>query len=248
MSIFSINLFWFTIAPSYYGLMYAIWFLAWYYYFYKKNITSKPELENLVFYVFLWVVLGGRIGYILFYDLLYYLENPLNILKIWEWWMSFHGWFLWVVIAVIIFSKLYKLNFWKIIDELAVIVPVWIWAWRVWNYLNKELLWFSNYTWIFAVEKNWVYYFPSPLIEAFLEWFLLLIILYFINKNKKFFWKTSAYFLIFYSLFRIFVEVFFRTPDAQIWYIFWFLTMWIILTLPMLLFWIFLLFILKKKF
>jgi len=247
MPIFEINLFWFTLAPSYYWLMYALWFLVWYYYFFKKNIISKKELENLFFYVFLWVILGGRIGYVLFYDLWFYIENPLNIFKIWEWWMSFHGWFLWVVIVVIIFSKLYKLNFWKIIDEIAVIVPVWIWAWRIWNYLNKELLWYPNYTWIFAVEKNWVSYFPSPLLESFLEWFLLLIILYFINKNKKFLGQTSAYFLIFYSIFRIFVEIFFRTPDEQIWYIFWFLTMWIILSLPMLLFWIILLFILRKN-
>lgn len=247
MTIFSINIFWITIAPSYYGLMYAIWFLAWYYYFLKKNILKKQELENLFFYVFLWVVLGGRIWYILFYNLWFYLENPLNMFKIWEWWMSFHGGFLWVVFATFLFCKNYKIFFWKIIDELAIIVPFWIWAGRIWNYLNKELLWFSPYNWIFAVEKSWVYYFPSPLLEAFLEWFLLLIILFFINKNKKFFWQTSAYFLIFYSIFRIFVEIFFRTPDAQIWYIFWYATMWIILSIPMLIYWIILLFILKKN-
>lgn len=247
MTIFEIQLFWITIAPSYYGLMYVLWFIAWYYYFLKKNIISKQELEDLFFYVFLWVVLGWRIWYILFYNLPYYIENPIHILKVWEWWMSFHGWFLWVVIATIIFSKLYKLSFWKIIDELAVIVTVWIWAWRIWNYLNKELLWFSPYNWILAVQKNWFSYFPSPLLESFLEWFLLLIILYFINKNKKFYGQTSAYFLIFYSIFRIFVESFFRTPDVQIWYIFWFLTMWIILSIPMFILWVILLFILRKN-
>ncbi len=247
MTIFEINLFWFTLAPSYYWFMYAIWFIAGYYYFLKKSILKKDELESLFFYVFLWVFLGWRIWYILFYDLGFYIENPLNIVKVWEWWMSFHGWFLWVVFSVLAFCKKNKINFWKIIDELAVIVPVWIWAWRIWNYLNKELLGYPNYTWIFAVEKSGVYYFPSPLLESFLEWFLLLIILYFINKNKKFFWETSAYFLIFYSLFRIFVEIFFRVPDAQIWYIFWYLTMWIILSLPMLVLWITLLFILRKN-
>lgn len=246
MSIFTIHIFWITIAPSYYWLMYALWFVAWYYYFLKKNIISKQELENLFFYVFLWVVLGWRIWYVLFYDLNYYIQNPAHILQIRKWWMSFHWWFLWVVIATIIFSKVYKLNFWKIIDELALIVTIWLWAWRIWNYLNKELLWFSPYNWIFAVEKNWISYFPSPLLESLLEWLLLWIILYFINKNKKFYWQTSAYFLIFYSVFRIFVETFFRMPDPQIWYIFWFLTMWIILSLPMLLAWIILLFVLRK--
>ncbi len=247
MTIFEIHLFWITIAPSYYWLMYALWFIAWYYYFYKRNIISKDELESLFFYVFVWLILGWRIWYILFYDLWFYLESPLNILKVWEWWMSFHGWFLWVVFSVLAFCKKNKLSFWKIIDELAVIVPVWIFFGRMWNYLNKELLWFSNYTWIFAVEKNWNYYFPSPLLEWLLEWFVLLIILFFINKNKKFYWKTSAYFLIFYSMFRIFVEIFFRTPDTQIWYIFWYATMWEILSLPMFLFWIFLLFVLRKN-
>lgn len=246
MTIFQIHIFWLTIAPSYYWLMYAIWFIAWYYYFLKKNIIKKQELENLFFYIFLWVVLGWRIWYILFYDLSSYINNPLNIIKIWQWWMSFHGWFLWVILATFIFSRNYKINFWKIIDELAVIVPIWLWAWRIGNYLNKELLWFTNYTWPLAIEKSWIYYFPSPLLESFLEWFLLLIILYFINKNKSFLGQTSVYFLIFYSLFRIFVESFFRTPDIQIWYIFWFLTMWEILSLPMLWLWMFLLFTLKK--
>lgn len=245
MTIFEINIFWFIFAPTYYWVMYAIWFMAWYYYFLKKNTLKKQELENLFFYIFLWVILGWRIGYILFYDLSFYLSNPINMLKIWEWWMSFHGGFLWVIIMTFIFSKKFMISFWKIIDELAVIVPVWIGFGRIWNYLNKELLWFP-YNGFLAVEKNWNYYFPSPLLEAFLEWFLLLIILYFINKNKKFLGQTSAYFLLFYSLFRIFVEIFFRTPDPQIWYIFWFLTMWIILSLPMFILWIILLFVLKK--
>lgn len=247
MTIFEIEIFWFTLAPSYYGLMYALWFLAGYYYIFKKSILKKEELESLFFYVFLWVILGGRIGYILFYNFFSYLWNPLDILKVWEWGMSFHGGFLWVVLSVILFSKKYRVNFWKIIDELAVIVPVGIGLGRIGNYLNKELLWYANYTGIFTVEKNGVYYFPSPLLEAFLEWFVLLVLLYFINKYKKFFGQTSAFFLIGYSFFRIFVEIFFRTPDIHIGYIFWFFTMGILLSIPMFLLWIILLFILKKN-
>ncbi len=242
MSIFELNIFWITIAPSYYWLMYVIWFISWYYYIFKKNILSKEKLDDLFFLVALWVIMWGRVWYILFYDFSYYLSNPIAIFEVWKWWMSFHWGFLWVVLAVIYFAYKNKISFFKIIDELAVIVPVWIWAWRIWNYLNKELLWFSNYTWFLAVEKKWLSYFPSPLLEAFLEWFILFIALYFINKNKKFYWKTSAYFLILYSSFRIFVEVFFRTPDPQIWYIFWFLTMWIILSIPMFGLWIIILF------
>lgn len=247
MTIFELNIFWFTLAPSYYGLMYALWFIAWYYYILKKNILKKEELENLFFYVFLWVVLWGRIWYILFYDFSAYLANPIDILKVWEWWMSFHWGFLWVVISVFIFAKKYSLSFWKIIDELAVIVPVWIWLGRIWNYLNKELLGYANYSGLLAVEKNGVSYFPSPLLEAFLEGLVLLILLYFINKYKDFFWKTSAYFLIFYGTFRVFVELFFRTPDSHIWYIFWFLTLGSLLSIPMILVWCILLFILRKN-
>lgn len=247
MTIFELNILWFTIAPSYYGLMYIIGFIAGYYYMLKSNILTKNQLEDLFFVVFLWVILGWRIWYILFYDLSFYLENPIDIFKVWKWWMSFHGWFLWVILWVILFTKKNKLQFFKVIDELAVIVPIWIWAWRIGNYLNKELLWFRDYNWFLAVEKSWVSYFPSPLIESLLEWILLFIILYFINKNKRFLWQTSAYFLIFYGFFRIIVEVFFRTPDIQIWYIFWFLTMWIILSIPMIILWVILIFTLRKN-
>lgn len=247
MTIFEINILWFHIAPSYYWLMYAIWFIIWYYYLLKKNIVKKNELEDLFFYIFIWVVLWWRLWYILFYDLSYYINSPLNIIKVWEWWMSFHWWFLWVVFMTLYFAKKYKLNFWKIIDELAVIVTIGLFLWRIGNFLNKELLWYSWYNWPLKVMKLGISYFPSPLIEALLEWIILFLILYFINKNKSFYWKTSAYFLIFYSIFRIFVEVFFRTPDIQIWYIFWFLTMWVILSLPMLLLWIILLIILRKN-
>lgn len=247
MTIFEINIFWFTLSPTYYGLMYALWFIAWYYYILKKNIIKKDELESLFFYVFLWVVLWGRIWYILFYDFSTYIETPLSIWKVWEWWMSFHGWFLGVVWSVFLFARKYNISFWKIIDELAVIVPVWIWLGRIGNYLNKELLWFAHYTGAFAVEKNGISYFPSPLLEAVLEGFVLLILLYFINKYKTFFWQTSAYFLIFYGSFRTIVELFFRTPDAHIWYIMWFFTLGSLLSIPMVVVWIILLFILRKN-
>ena len=245
MTIFTINLFWITISPSYYWLMYAFGFLAWYYYLLKTKILTKPQVEDLFFYMVLWVILGWRIWYILFYDLSYYISNPLDVFKVWKWWMSFHGWALWVIISGIIFSKINKISFLKLIDEIAVIVTVWLWLWRIWNYLNKELLGFE-YNWFLAVEKNWISYFPSPLVESFLEWLVMFFILKYINKNKDFDGKTWCYFLIFYWIFRTFIELFLRTPDVQIWYIFGFFTMWSLLSLPMILIWIILLFIIKK--
>lgn len=246
MTIFEISFFWFTLAPSYYWFMYAIWFMVGYYYIKSKNILSKEQLESLFLFVFVWVVFGGRIGYILFYDLWFYITNPLHIFQVWKWWMSFHGWFLWVVLAVTFFYKIHRINFWKLMDELAVIIPIWIGLWRIGNYLNKELLWFP-YTGFLAVEKNGEYYFPSPLLEAFFEWLVLCILLYFINKKKKIDGITSAFFLIFYAIFRISIELFIRTPDQNIWYIAWFLTLGTLFSLPMLLLWIWILVFLKIK-
>jgi phosphatidylglycerol:prolipoprotein diacylglycerol transferase len=238
-------------------------------------------MDDLLLFTFIWVILWWRIGYILFYDLIFYINNPSNLFKIWEWWMSFHGWAIWVILAMYFFAKKYKksilnnkleLNpqtskaFLKLTDEVCRSLPVWLWLWRLWNYLNKELLWYSPYDWPFAVYINSVWYFPSPLLEAILEWVVLFLILHYfyrqkniehkiqnMGKNvlniitqKKYYslfpikdWQVASLFLVFYSIFRIYVEMFFRTPDPQIWYLFWFLTMWEILTFPMFIVWIY---------
>ena len=151
--------------------------------------------------------------------------------------MSFHGWVIWVILAMWYFSRRYRFSFLKLTDEITTVLPIWLWLGRIWNYLNSELLWFSNYNWPLAVYKDWIWYFPSPLLECFLEWILLFIILNIVYKYKKFDWQIAALFLILYGSFRIFVEIFFRTPDANIWYIFWVLTMWEILSIPMILIW-----------
>jgi phosphatidylglycerol:prolipoprotein diacylglycerol transferase len=237
MTIFTLNIFWLTIAPSYYWLMYALWFIIWYYIIQKRWIITWDKLENLFTYVFLWVVLWWRIGYTMFYNFSYYMNNLSDIFKVWEWWMSFHGGVIGVVIALLIYSKRNKIDIWKLWDEVVAVLPIWLWLGRIWNYLNKELLWYSPYNWFLAIEKGWVWYFPSPLLESFLEWIVLFLILYFVYRYKKFNWQIVALFLIFYGLFRIFVEAFFRTPDVQIWYILWYFTMWEILSLPMIIVW-----------
>lgn len=247
MTIFTLHIFWLTIAPSYYWLMYAISFLIWYFFILKTKILSKEKLDSLFLYIFFWVVLWWRIWYILFYDLSYYISNPSSIIKVWEWWMSFHGWALWVIIATFIFAKVNRESFLKIIDELSLFVPVWLFFWRIGNYLNKELLGWP-YSWFLAVEKNWNFYFPSPLLEAFLEWIVLFLILYFISKKRKYLWQIWVSFLIWYWIFRTFVELFFRLPDEQIWYIFHYLTLWSILSIFMILVWIALHFTLSKKY
>jgi len=85
MYIFELNIFWLHIAPSYYGLMYAISFILLYIILKKTSFLSKNQIENLFLYMIFWVVLWWRIWYILFYNFWFYLENPINILKVWEW-------------------------------------------------------------------------------------------------------------------------------------------------------------------
>jgi len=234
MSIFEINIFWVTIAPSYYWLMYAIWFMAWYYIIKKRGKISSDMMDDLFLYIFIWVIAWGRLWYTLFYNLPTYISDPLSILRVWEWWMSFHGWVIWVIFAMILFAKKKKISFLMLADQITLILPIWLWFWRIWNYINKELLWFSPYNWVLAVEKWWNMYFPSPLLESFLEGFVLYFILLFFYKRKHNNWQIASLFLIFYAIFRIFVESLFRTPDIQIWYILWYFTMWEILSLPML--------------
>lgn len=260
MYIFKFELFWITLWPTYYWLMYVLWFM-FSYILIKKNLKlSYRKIEDLFIYSVLWVVLWWRLIYMLFYWFADLVNNPLNILKIWEWWMSFHWWVVWIILAMYFFNKKYKIGFLKLADELCFTLPVGLFLWRIWNYINKELLWYYPYDWPFAVYINSIWHFPSPLIEALLEGIVLFIILYYARKykknNKKFIdfkfkksllnyllpksdWQIAALFLIFYALFRIFVEVFFRLPDEHIGYIFWFFTMWIFLTIPMLLIWLY---------
>jgi phosphatidylglycerol:prolipoprotein diacylglycerol transferase len=244
MQIFDITLFGIHIAPSYYWLMYVIWFLGWYLIIKKRNVFNDENkksflniemLDDLLFYIFLWVILWWRFWYVLFYNPVYYFNNIFDILKIWQWWMSFHGWVIWVIIAMIFFSRKYKLNFYKLADEITAILPIWLWFGRIWNYLNKELLGFSNYYW--PLNINWR--FPSPLVEVVLEWLVLYVILNYIYKKKQFDWQIATLFLILYWIFRIFVEILFREPDINIWYLYWYFTMWEILTIPMIIFWIY---------
>jgi len=246
MKIFDITLFWIHISPSYYGLMYALGFLAWYYIIKKRWVIKAKFLDDLLIYIVLWVILGWRLWYIIFYNFEKYLNNPLDIFKVWEWWMSFHGWVIWVIIAMILFAKKYKINFYKLADQIALVIPIWLWLGRIWNYLNKELLWYSWYNW--PLNINWR--FPSPLLEMLLEWIILFSLLNFIYikyKNKLKPWQIASLFLILYWIFRIFVEIFFREPDSFIWYIWWYFTLWELYSLPMIIIWTFLFYKLKNK-
>ena len=232
MSIFSITLFGIHIAPSWYGLMYALGFLAGYFILRSRKILSETELESLIFFVFCGILLGGRLGYVLFYNLPYYLAHPIEILQTWHGGMSFHGGVIGVIIAMVLFARIHKKSFLSISDHVTSILPIGLGFGRIGNYLNGELLGFANYTGPFAVVKNGISYFPSPLLEATLEGVILFGILFLLGRKNTFLGKIATSFLFWYGVFRFSIE-FIRTPDVGLGYLAFGLTMGQILSIPM---------------
>ena len=249
MAIFDISILGLHIAPSWYGATYAFWFIICYFFIKKTFIFKKSDdLDSLLTYVFFWVVLGWRIWYICLYNPVYFFENPTEIITIWKWWMSFHGGFMWTILAVILFCKKYKYIFWELIDIIAIIVPIALGLWRIGNWINKELPGYSGYKGIFPMKINEINHFPSPLLEMLLEGiilFIVMILFYYLKKDRKW-WFLSGIFLIWYSIARLISELY-RLPDNHIGYIWWsnFITLWMIYTTPMILLWVYLVF--RKK-
>lgn len=232
MTIFNLEIFGFNIAPSYYWLMYAIAFIYGIWFIKQSKKYTNTQRESLFVYIFLWVLFWGRLGYVVFYNLSYYISSPLEIFAFWQGGMSFHGGMLWVVCACYLFAKKYKINKWDLWDDISFIAPVGILFWRIWNYINKELLWFP-YNGPFAVQLWDDSYFPSPLLEALFEGLILYLILRYFYTRKSFHGQIVALFLIFYGIFRFFIEILIRTPDTHIWYYFGVFTQGSLLSLPM---------------
>ncbi len=187
----------------------------------KENINVKV-LDNFLIYLILGIILGGRLGYILFYNFHYYYQNPLEILFLWQGGMSFHGGVIGVLIASIIFAKKNNVKILVLTDIVVCATPIGIFLGRIANFINGELYGkktFSDYGVIFPkidMEPRH----PSQLYEAILEGLILFFLLNIILKFKKklFNGELSCYFLIFYSIFRIISELF-REPDKHIGYI-----------------------------
>ncbi len=243
MYIFQLSIFGIQMSPTWYWLMYALGFIVCYT-FIKRNMKFRGnDIDTLLYFVFFWVILWGRIGYILFYNPSYFFANPGEILAFWKGGMSFHGWFLGVLFAVFLFTRFKKYRFFVITDILAVIIPIALWLGRIGNYINKELLGFSPYDGPFAIVANGVSYFPSPLLEMTLEWPVLFLLTFWTwkimqkskDQNIGNSWTTSAIFLTGYAIARLIAEQF-RLPDAQIGYLFRtdYITLGMLYTIPML--------------
>ena len=193
-----------------------------------KNSDISEKFDDYITYLIIGIILGGRLGYVIFYNFSYYSDNILDIFKIWQGGMSFHGGLLGVIASSYIFAKKNNQNIFSYLDQVSLVAPIGIFFGRLANFINSELYGTTTdvpWSVIFIKVDNLSRH-PSQLYEAILEGIILfLILIYFINKNYlKKPGLISGLFLIFYSLFRFFVE-FFRVPDEQIGYLILNLTM-----------------------
>jgi phosphatidylglycerol:prolipoprotein diacylglycerol transferase len=222
-----------------YGLMYVFGFVSSYLlvmYQVKKNALKfdRTSIDDLFFYLIVGLIVGARLGYVLFYNLSFYLQSPLDILVVWHGGMSFHGGLIGTLIAGYIVIKRKKLNFFSTADLIVPTCPIGIGFGRIGNFINGELFGKpSTMPWAMVFpEGRGVPRHPSQLYEMFFEGIVLFVILWIYKDRKKREGDVFALFFILYGVFRIFCE-FFREPDAQLGYIFGVFSMGQILSLCM---------------
>ncbi|AWB68551.1 prolipoprotein diacylglyceryl transferase [Saccharobesus litoralis] len=233
----------FSLGPvslHWYGLMYLIGF-AGAMYFANSRVGqhdcywNKEQISDLLFYGFLGVILGGRIGYVFFYQFELFLENPLYLFKIWEGGMSFHGGFLGVLVAFAWFAKKSNTTFLQVADFIAPMVPIGLGAGRIGNFINAEL-------WGRTTDVPWAIVFPgagelgrhpSQLYEFFLEGLVLFLFLNWFRQSPRPVGAVAGCFSLGYGAFRFIVE-YFREPDAHLQdFMNGYITMGQVLSLPM---------------
>jgi phosphatidylglycerol:prolipoprotein diacylglycerol transferase len=211
------------IGIHWYGLMYLLGFMAfltlgkWRAAHQTWRGWSVEMVDDALFFGALGVILGGRLGYVVFYQASYFIEHPLEIFYIWQGGMSFHGGFLGVLVAMVFFGRKYQKSWLSIMDFIAPLVPIGLGAGRMGNFINGEL-------WGRATNANWGMIFPrvdntprhpSQLYEFGLEGVLLFLILWIYSSKPRETGTVSALFLIGYGSFRFLAE-FTRQPDANL--------------------------------
>lgn len=235
----------FSLGPlklHWYGLMYAVGFLAFWglgeVLAKKEHTVVQPDdVGDLFFYGMLGVVIGGRLGSVLFYNFPYFLEDPLYLFRIWEGGMSFHGGLLGVILVLWAFHRKKGCGFLRLCDFVAPAVPVGLGAGRIGNFINGEL-------WGRATDVPWGMVFPgadalarhpSQLYQAFLEGLVLFAVLWLFVQKPRPAGSVAGLFMLLYGVFRFVVE-FVREPDMNLGFVaFDWMTMGQLLTLPMIL-------------
>ena len=204
----------------------------------KKVLIQKSDInekfDDYVTYLVIGIIIGGRLGYIIFYNFNYYINNLFDIFKVWEGGMSFHGGLIGIIVASILFSKKHNQDSFLYMDLVSLVAPIGIFFGRLANFINSELYgtptdipWAVTFIQVDNLSRH-----PSQLYEAILEGVILFILLMYF-KNKDYLKKPgliSGLFLIFYSLFRFFIE-FVRVPDEQLGYLIFELSMGQIISL-----------------
>ena len=227
----------FTLEIRWYSLAYILGILIGWIVSKKFLITNesiKEKFDDYITYVILAIIVGGRLGYVLFYNLNYYSKNLVDILKIWQGGMSFHGGLIGIILITIWFAKKNNHNSFNYLDVISIVTPIGIFLGRISNFINSELYGtVTNIPWgVKFIKVDDLYRHPSQLYEATFEGLILfLILIYF--KKKGFLnlpGMISAIFLTFYSLFRFVIE-FFRVPDEQLGYLIYNFTMGQIISL-----------------
>tara|TARA_B100001540_G_C15678688_1_gene583768 strand:- start:13 stop:780 length:768 start_codon:yes stop_codon:yes gene_type:complete len=213
-NIFSLEIRWYSLSYIF-GVIFG-WFYC------KKKLIENERYQNMfddyIFYLIIGVIIGGRLGYVIIYNLIYYLNNPFEILMIWQGGMSFHGAVIGIIIATYFFSLNKKVNIFYFLDLVCLSAPIGIFFGRISNYINSELygretdvLWSVKFVLIDNLKRH-----PSQIYEAIFEGIILFIILnYLVSRVDKKEGYISSLFLIFYSFFRFIIE-FTREPDAHI--------------------------------
>lgn len=242
------------ISIHWYGMMYLLGFiggwvlLQWRIKRFKLN-WDADQLSELIFYIILGVILGGRFGYVVFYNLPFYLARPWQSLAIWDGGMAFHGGLLGVMLAIWLYGKRHKRGFFEIADFVVPVVPIGLGTGRIGNFINGEL-WgkVSNLPWAMrlpcddsrfgrycngATTGYSLPHHPSQLYEFLLEGVVLFTVLWWFSSQPRPRMAVSGLFALLYGLFRFAVE-FVRLPDAQLGYLaFGWVTMGQILSIPM---------------
>ena len=239
----------FSLEIRWYSLAYIVgisagWYLAKKIFINNDNI--KDKFDDYITYIIIGIVLGGRLGYVILYNLDYYLNNIFDVFKIWQGGMSFHGGLIGIIIASIIFAKKNNDDVFEYLDIIALVAPIGIFFGRIANFINSELYGYeTSVPWaVQFIQIDSLYRHPSQLYEAILEGFVLFLILLFLWNRYylKTAGKLSALFLVFYSSFRFLIE-YFRVPDKQLGYIILNLTMGQIISIIFCLIGLFLLFL-----